>query len=338
MTRKIRAFADIGRAQGITTTASVAIVGALTSTASIQWYHIVYFTFLACLGHMALNTYIALGDITLDSHTYVPSRNPVTQGIITQKTALHFFYGATIVLTASLLLLFLFIEPIFACLAIMCDVIAYAWLIWYGWKGKHYLFSYDLSFSVSYTFIVLFGVFAINGLPTMYTWIFISVVILVATAFAQWENGLKDVDADRRSGVRSFAVISHVKSNTKLSLTHPYYIYGVILKTGFILFCFIAYMYYAHIEYLFFILLYGIPSQIFIMYRFHAKKAPKDHRRTILLDVAFTGILGFSVIIGRTGVIPILLLIIYLIAGYLIGSVFQEQCEFKFMRFSKIPQ
>ena len=59
---KLRAFADIGRTQGITTTATISIVGALTSTSVVEWYHIVYFTVLSIFAHMALNTYIALGD------------------------------------------------------------------------------------------------------------------------------------------------------------------------------------------------------------------------------------------------------------------------------------
>ena len=63
MLEKLRAFADIGRTQGITATASIVIVGALTSTVRVEWYHIVYFTILSCFAHMALNTRIALGDI-----------------------------------------------------------------------------------------------------------------------------------------------------------------------------------------------------------------------------------------------------------------------------------
>jgi len=53
-------------------------------------------------------------------------------------------------------------------------------------ERKKYLVSYDFSFSVSYSFFVLFGVFVLGGSPTIYTWIFIGVVICAATAFAQW--------------------------------------------------------------------------------------------------------------------------------------------------------
>ena len=173
-------------------------------------------------------------------------------------------------------------------------------------------------------------------MPTIYSWIFIGVVIFAATAFAQWENGLKDVDADRSVGVRSLAVITNVKNNEKLNVSHPYFIYGIILKIGFLIFCFIPFLLIKDIFYLIFILVYGIPSQVFIMHRFLTKKKAIEHRKTILLDVTFAAILGYPVIIGKTGIIPIILLIVYLIGGYLIGSAFQYNCEFKFSRFSRL--
>jgi 4-hydroxybenzoate polyprenyltransferase len=334
MFEKLRAFADIGRTQGVTTTATISIVGALTSTAPVEWYHLVYFTILAIFAHMALNTYIALGDIELDAHTYVPSRNPVSSGLLSKKESLCFVYGGTIVCAALIFLLLLCTDYISVFMAFLCFIPSYVWLLWYGWKGKRYLISYDLSFSVSYGFYVLLGVFAVGGMPTIYTWLFIGVVIFAATAFAQWENGLKDVDADRSVGVKSLAVVTKVKNNMRLHLSHPYFIYGVFLKAGFIFCCFIAFLYFDNIYYLLFILLYGIPSQIFIMYRFLTKEKSIDHRKTILLDVTFAAILGYSVIIGKTGVIPIILLIVYLVGGYMVGSMFQYNCEFKFSRFS----
>jgi len=335
MLEKLRAFADIGRTQGITATASIVIVGALTSTVRVEWYHIVYFTILSCFAHMALNTRIALGDIELDAHTYVPSRNPVSSGILSKKEAIYFVYGGTIACVILTLPLFFYYDHVSALMPLLCFIPSYGWLLWYGWKGKKYLISYDFSFSVSYAFFVLFGVFAVKGIPTIHTWIFIGVVIFAATAFAQWENGLKDVDADRSVGVKSLAVLTDVKNNEKLHFTHPYFVYGCLLKAGFVLFCFIAFLYYNNIYYLLFLLLYGIPTQAFIMYRFLIKEKPIDHRKIILLDVTFSGILAYSVIIGKTGIIPFLLLIFYLIIGYLIGSAFQYGCEFKFSRFSR---
>jgi 4-hydroxybenzoate polyprenyltransferase len=338
MLEKLRAFADLGRTQGVSTTASIALVGALTSTVSLQWFHVVYFTLMACMAHMALNTYIAMGDIELDAHTYVPSRNPISSGIILKKEAVLFIAAGTIACFLLISVLLLSIDVLSVAMSFLCFLPSYGSLLWYGWKGKKILVSYDFSFSVSYAFFVLFGVFAVGGMPTITTWIFIGVIIFAATAFAQWENGFKDVDADRSVGVKSFAVITNVKNNEKLHLTHPYFLYGCILKAGFLLFCFIAFFYNNNISYLLFLLIYGIPSQIFIMYRFLKKSRPIEHRKTILLDVPLAAILGYSVIIGKTGVIPIVLVIFYLVGGYLLGSVIQSNCEFKFRRFSLSPK
>jgi 4-hydroxybenzoate polyprenyltransferase len=338
MFKKIRAFADIGRTQGITTTASIAIVGSLSSTMAVEWFHILFLTLISAIAHMALNTYIALGDIELDAHTYIPSRNPVSTGILSKRNAMHFVYWGTIVTIIMIGMLMFVNDQYFVILALLCYIPAYFSLIWYGWIGKRHPISYDFSFSISYAFFVLFGVFVTGGMPTPYTWIFIGVVIFAATAFAQWENGLKDVDADRSVGVKSFAVLTSVKNNEKLSLTHPYFIYGFFLKLGFLICCFITLWYFNNLYYLIFLLLYGVPSQIYIMYRFYSFSQAIDHRKTILLDVTLAAILGYSVIIGKSGILPYLLLIPYLIIGYLIGSAIQLNCEFKFSRFGRSKQ
>jgi 4-hydroxybenzoate polyprenyltransferase len=333
MFHKLRAFADIGRTQGITTTASIAIVGALTSTVPVEWYYIVYLTLIGVVAHMALNTYIAIGDKELDARTYLPSRNPISSGVLSKKEALYFVYGGTLTCVVLILLLLLYVNPLSVFMCLLCFIPSYGSLIWYGWKGKKVLLSYDFSFSVAYSFYVLFGVFAVGGMPTDYTWVFIGVAIFAATAFAQWENGLKDADADRFAGVRSLAVVTQVRNNKRLTLTHPYFLYGLALKTGFLVFCFFGFYLSGNLYFLLFFVLYGIPSQMYIMYRFLKMERPIDHRRTILLDVTFAAILGYSVIFGKTGVLPILLLIVYLVGGYLIGSQFQTNCEFKFRRF-----
>jgi len=284
MFEKFRAFADIGRAQGITVTGSVVICGALSSTANVYWYHVIYFTLIAIFYHTVLNTYIAKGDIYLDSKTYAPERNPIISGKLTEKEAMGYVYFGTIAFFI-LTILFFFTSGYdlkFVLLTFLCLFLSYIWLIWYGYKGKKMIFSYDFSFSVSWGFWVLFGVFAVGGMPTIYTLFFVLVTIFATTAFAQWENGLKDVDADRAAGVKSFAVLSRVKSGEKLGF-HPYLIYGIGLKTGFLISCFLTYFSCRNIYYLGFLLLYGVPSQTFILWRFATKKKPVDHRKTILL-------------------------------------------------------
>ena len=120
MIKKLRIYSDIGRTQGITTTASIAIVGALTSTAIVEWYHIIYFTIISVFAHMSLNTYIALGDIELDAHTYVPSRNPISSGILSKSDALHFVYWCIFVCAALILILPFFYQTISSLIALLC--------------------------------------------------------------------------------------------------------------------------------------------------------------------------------------------------------------------------
>lgn len=335
MFERFRAFADIGRAQGITVTGSVAICGALSSTANVYWYHVVYFTLIAIFYHTVLNTYIAKGDVYLDSHTYVPERNPIISGKLLEKEAMGYVWVGTIISFILVLLFFFtpdynlgFVLPTFLCL-----LLSYIWLIWYGYKGKKIVFSYDFSFSVSWVFLVLFGVFAVGGMPTIYTLFFVLVTVFATTCFAQWENGLKDVDADRSDGVKSFAVLSKVKSGKKLGF-HPYLIYGVALKIGLLASCLLAYFACKNVYYLLFLLLYGVPSQAFILWRFATKDRPVEHRKTILFDVTLSGMLVYSVMFGKIGIIPVIFLIAYLILGYLMGSTVQSRCEFKFGRFA----
>lgn len=64
----------------------------------------------------------------------------------------------------------------------------------------------------------------------------------------------------------------------------------------------------------------------------YSKKKQNQH---YFLMYPHPTIVGILIIIGKTGGLMILLLILHLIAGYLIGSIVQSNCEFKFSRFSK---
>lgn len=340
--RRIGAYADLGRFQGISTSATIPIVGALTSTApfalfnfmdpnAVDLYDIVAFTLISIFAHTAPNAYIEANDLELDSQIKESQMKPLVSGVLTRKDAMNF---AAFGVLMSFILTFIFYP--FNFLAMICLGLSALWVMWYGCgHGKKLPLSYDYSFSIAYTFYCLFGSYAV-GHPTIYTWIFIGIVFTAGTAFAQWENALKDVDYDRSVGVKSFAVMSGIDSKTKLTLRHPYVVYGIGIKSAFIAFCFWAYLLTpTDYFYLLFILLYGIPSQAFIMWRFVKKRGRLEHRRTILYDVPLTAFLAFSVLIGKLGFFAVIGLIVYLIVGYFIGSALQYGTEFKFGRYSR---
>ncbi len=329
---KLRAFADIGRAQGIAVTASIAIGAAITTGKPIHLFHIIFITLISAFAHTLANTYIALGDLKLDSYTYVPERNVVAQGIISEKSAYTYIYS-TFLITILLNIFFLsFVAYPYNFLAFICFYLSAFFVLFYGYKGKKYLLAYDYLFAISYFFYALYGVYSVEGAVTKNTLLFIFAVLLAGCIFAQWENSFKDAYADAKAGVRSLAVLTNVHKIKKLAITHIYAIYGILIKILLICVCFAVYLLTNYI-YLIFILIYIIPSQIFILYRFLTKEKPIEHRKTILLDVAFSGIIVYSTLY-TISIWAVIFLSIYLILGYLIGSSLQSSCEFKFRKFS----
>jgi len=87
---KFRAFMDLGRVQGISTTAAIALLGAFTSTgiptlAPILW--IVVISILAHSGGAAINE---LWDRKLDAGLKELSHKPMVSGIVSVKEAQAF--------------------------------------------------------------------------------------------------------------------------------------------------------------------------------------------------------------------------------------------------------
>lgn len=323
----IRAFMDLGRVHGISTTASMALIGALTSTGSLEWQGVLGIILVSCFAHAAPAAYMELNDVELDSHILESSRKPLVCGRLSKKDA-KIFIIVGLALSFTLAILFFPNLPM-----LMALFLSAVWVMWYcSGFGKRMLFSYDFSFAVAYAFYGLFGALAI-GNPTVYTWIFMGCIALEGGMFAQWENGLKDVDADRGVGIRSFAASLNISSGTTLTFFHPYFVYGLCIKILFLILCFIAYLQFVSTYYFIFLLLYGIPSQIYIMWRFLTKHRRLDRRKTILMDVPLSAILGFSVVVGKVGIIPVILVILFLIGGYLKGSLWEGGTEFKFMRY-----
>lgn len=359
--RKFRAWMDLGRAQGISTTASIAIIGALTSTADVDIFDlggpaldlidIIGFTLVAIFSHTVPNCYIELGDLPLDSQIKESSMKPIVSGVL-QKNEVMWFVRSGLI--ASWIISVIFFPDWLVLLFLGLSAL---WVMWYGnGIGKRIPGSYDLSFSAAYGFLTLWGIYAV-GEPTVFSWMFIGIVITGGTAFAQWENALKDVDADRATGVRSFAVLLGVKGKMKLKATHPFMLYGYLLKIGMLACCFWA-LYEMHIAqtmldgpvvdmlgfggtvpivypYAMFLFTFGIGSQVFVMRRFLRHRTRLGIRRTILYDVPLAAMVGFSVILGATSLMTLFLVMVFLIGGYLVGSSLQYGTEFKFGRYEK---
>jgi len=318
---KFRAFMDLGRVQGISTTAAIALLGAFTSTgiptlAPILW--IVVISILAHSGGAAINE---LWDRKLDAGLKELSHKPMVSGIVSVKEAQAFI--AACILGALFLAYIIFGPAAFVAILISC-----IWLVWYCTSGKRTFLVNDFAFSVGYPAYALFGALA-AGMPTTLTWVFLGIVAAVS-AFSQWENGLKDADNDRKFGIPSLAIRSGVSSENGIGSRHPFFIYGVGIKLVFLVMCIIpVFLMKVPMAYILLVVLVGVPDQILTMKMFLGRKARSEYVKAILADVPLSWLVGSAIAILSSGWLVYIGLTLFLVDGYIIGSALQSGAEFK---------
>ncbi|UCE74420.1 MAG: UbiA prenyltransferase family protein [Methanomassiliicoccales archaeon] len=174
MTEKIKAYADLARVHGVSVTASMSLLGALTSTAGLNFITAAYLVIIGFFTHISLNALNELKDVEIDSQIPESSLKPLVRGVISIENAKKFVMTSIIVL--FLLLFMLFPRPE----AIIVFLMSYIWLFWYCWGiGKRISYSFDISFAAGYTLFALFGTYAV-GNPTIYTWILMGAMVAIS--------------------------------------------------------------------------------------------------------------------------------------------------------------
>lgn len=327
MWEKIKTYADLARVHGMSVTASMSMLGALTSTAGLDLATAFRLVVIAFFTHISLNALNELRDVSIDSQIPESSMKPLVRGAVSPKRARDFVIVSSL---ALFVLLFLFFpEPP----VIIVFFMSYIWLIWYcSGVGKRISYSFDISFAMGYPFYALFGTFAADY-PTIHTWMLMGAMVAISLA-SQWSNGLKDVEADRKFGVKSIAVLWNISSNNSLTHTNPFFMYGIFIKALLLFFCFLAYFMNPSLVFLLFIICYGIPSQIYLVRRYYKDKSRLDLRKTMLYDALLMWFLLCSTAFGNAGILPILFISLFMIAGYIVASRFESGAEWKFGRYS----
>jgi 4-hydroxybenzoate polyprenyltransferase len=325
---KFRAFMDVGRVQGVPVTAAIAILGSLTASSSpaiIDLFWLVVISILAHMGGAALNE---LWDRNLDSAVPELARKPLVSGSVSPGEA-RVLIAVTV--PASLLMT----AVIFGIPAFVAIVIATIWMHWYCTTGKRTFIVNDFSQCVGFGSFALFGALAV-GFPTLLTWPLIGVVATL-NLFAQWGNGLKDADNDRRFGIPSLAVQTGVTSARGLTGRHPYFLYGVSVKSAFLLFCTLP-MLLTHVpmSYMFIVLALGYPVQYFTLHEFLGPKTRPQYVKLLLGDLLLSYPAAAAISILNAGLAGLLLLAVFVFGGYLIGSALQSGAEFKFGQYARL--
>ena len=319
---KFRAFMDVGRVQGVGVTAAIAILGSLTASAGpglVDLFWLVVISIFAHMGGAALNE---LWDRRLDSAVPELARKPLVSGAVSTSEAKVLIAVAT---PLSLVLAAI----IFGIPAFIAILIATLWMHWYCTAGKRTFIVNDFSQCVGFGAYALFGTLSV-GSPTMLTWPLVGVVATL-NLFAQWGNSLKDADYDRRFGIPSLAVRTGVSSVRGLGWRHPYFIYGIAIKSAFLFFCTLPILIAdAPLAYVFIVVGLGYPVQYFTLHEFLGPKTRSRYVKLLLGDLLLSYPAAAAISILNAGLTGLLLLAAFVFGGYMLGSALQSGAEFKF--------
>jgi 4-hydroxybenzoate polyprenyltransferase len=325
---KFHAYMDLGRVHGIPSTALVSIIGAYTVNSILQVSDLIGLVLIAIFAHTAPNAINELFDLKLDAQVPELASKPMVRGIITSREA-KWYAGISTIIT--FILAYIWFQKLIPLIAL---TLACMWVMWYCSYGKRMVISYEVSFGIAYAFYLLFGALTV-GTPTLLT-VLASCAIFIGGVFAQWENGLKDVSADRRAGIPSIAVKCNINPRQQLRPTELYSLYGIALKSCLLCICSLTVMLgLVSNLYLHLILGFGIPTQIFLLTAFFTTTNRISRVKLLVLDTLLTAILITGLIIDKIGILGLLLLIALLIFGYVIASYVQHGAEFKFRRYTQ---
>jgi 4-hydroxybenzoate polyprenyltransferase len=331
---KFRAYMDLGRVQGVSLTAGVALSGAYTSTGSVRSVDWFYFTLIAFFAHMAGASFHEYCDMKLDITVDTLKDKPLVSGSITPKTALSL--SMTMLILSTVLTIFLY--PIL--MATIFFLLSGGVIAIYNLKLKKTPVICEVMVPLNGALYTIYGIYAI-GKPTEMSYVMIA-VIFIATVFDQWVNEMKDVQTDSKFGIKSVPYLLKYRFGEKLKISNPLIIYALVLKFAF----FILFLFPILLDlvpstaiyplstlglplYFFIFLIVGIPTQAYVMYLLFGEHSRRRWVKILVLDVESTVILGPILIIDIVGGQIVLYLILYIVLGYLVGSFVQHGAELK---------
>ena len=321
--QKFRAYMDLGRIQGVSSTAAIAILGAYTSTGTpspIDWVKFIIVSALCHFSAASMNEYC---DKELDSKVKELSNKPMVKGILTDNEALSF--SIFMLFAGIIAATYFFPKPPALIILLFSGMILFS----YDLVGKKIFLWYEVALSIGLSLYVLFGIYTI-GEPTPISWI-VFLFIFIYSLFGQWENEMKDVDADRILKIPSFAVLSGYTITKRLKLHDPILLYGITVKIILnIIFLLPFILGMTTGTYLYIFLFIGLPAQTYVIYHLFGEHTRKDFIKIMMIDLAVTWILGTSLVLDRAGYYVFVVLVLFSFLGYRIGSSLQRGAEFKF--------
>lgn len=319
---RVKRYFELGRVFSAMLTAGAAILGAYAVGVVVEWWQILVFMAVGFFSHAfgcALNE---LCDHELDKKVPEISHKPLIVGDITQNQAFSFILICIFASYAIVIWFFPFMPALM--FFTLANIFAAAYSVW----GKYTPWAYDFTLGTGLLFYTLFGAAAVGGFALMMDVLLYPMVIVVALiiflfeVFIQWGNAVKDVETDRLLKVPTRAVIWDYKLEDDLGIRDPNLVYGVVIKLflinmfiipflldglGVVDFGFKMFLFGLPL-YLIFIIIFGIPLQLFSIYKMLGRHSRSGYVNFIVKDGVLTWLACPFLVVDNIGVLGAFLL------------------------------
>jgi len=258
-----------------------------------------------------LNDFI---DVEVDKKSDDLKKRPLVSGSISKQVALWICF-ICIMLTMLTFFILFYGEKITYLRFLSIVFILLAWLFGsiYDVYGKK-IFASDVLVALSVSFIFLIGVFAVNKIPTLFTWIVFVLTFNNLLHMNAVEGGIKDADHDVLMDVNNIALRSGVRVDGKrLQIPLKFKLFSMILRLSSVFLLFIPFLFFNQ-PYVLWQLIVLAAASIGVLF-FNVKLLSLTHfdRNIIRKYISIQSFLRYSLVplmlLSMIGIIPALILI-----------------------------
>jgi len=313
----IKNYLKLGRSFGTTNTWSVIFVGVLTSSAMATYIDAFKILAVAFFAHAYMGSINEYWHIEEDKKHPQYKYKPLVRGDIGYKNAKIYIYFCLI---TSIILSFIF-YPNYSLIFLLLGAL-FGTL--YTIKGKYISWAYDITPSVGAAFLIIYGATTI-GTITLIS-IVAAICAFLLSIYAEWIDGMKDVDTDRKFKVPTTAVRWGYTHKKPLTFRDPNFLYYLfILITFDIIYSIPFFLKLLTPTYFYIFIFIGLPIQIYLTYILYGKQNKESLRKHPILFISTIASLAFVLVIDKATIWGVIALIIFAIGWVFVFSLFGIQ-------------
>ena len=315
LVKSIKDYLKLGRLFGASNTFGAILLGAFTSTTGITVLDAGKLLLIAIFGQAFMGAMNEYCNIEEDKNNPQYKYKPLVRGDITPRNALIFMLFSFIMM---ILLSIVFYPNL---LSLIVIILATAFGTFYNIKGKYVAWAYDFSLSIGTFFLVIYGAMT-RGEITSIT-IVAAICAFFVNVYAEWINGMKDVDIDRKFNVPSTAVRWGYSYNKHLSLKDPNFLYFIWIVVSIdIVYSMPFLLNLLSPTYFYIFLFIGTPIQCYLIYKLFGKQNKESLRIHPLLFLGSMHFLAFVLVIDKIMIWGVLITVAFIWGWVYILSLF----------------